>query len=220
MKKTLSTFSIVFFFSLNFLSNALDAQSYVRIGDNMICMSENLNVDRFKNGDPIPYAKTNEEWKSANDNHQPAWCYYDGDESNGVKYGRLYNFYAVADPRGLAPYGWHIPTDYEWESLIAGVGGRGLGNTYGAVKKMKSQDGWKNNNNGTNESGFNGLPGGQRKSDGEFVEMGEYANWWTSRTIGMYNNPIYMYLYGYAEYIKKAEEYQKGSGKSVRCIKD
>jgi len=77
----------------------------------------NLDVATFRNGDPIPEAKTDEEWKAAGENKQPAWCYYENDPMNGTNYGKLYNWYALNDLRGLAPTGWHIPTDLEWTVL-------------------------------------------------------------------------------------------------------
>ena len=84
--------------------------SSVKIGS-QVWATENLNVDRFRNGDPIPQAKTAEEWQNAGNNQQPAWCYYNNDPKNGESYGKLYNWYAVNDRRGLAPQGWHIPSD-------------------------------------------------------------------------------------------------------------
>ena len=90
-----------------------------------VWMRKNLDVSTFRNGDPIPYAKTAEEWKAAGDNKQPAWCYYDNDTVNFKKYGGLYNWYAVNDPRGLAPEGYHIPTDEEWRNFIASIKGSG-----------------------------------------------------------------------------------------------
>jgi len=74
-------------------------------------MAKNLNVSIFANGDPIPEVKTNEEWKKAAEEKKPAWCYYENDPANGAIYGKLYNWYAVSDPRGLAPKGWHIPIE-------------------------------------------------------------------------------------------------------------
>lgn len=102
----------------------------VTIGS-QIWMTKNLDVANFRNGDPIPEAKTDAEWKAAGENEQPAWCYYDNDTANGTKYGKLYNWYAVNDPRGLAPTGYHIPTDAEWTKLSDY-----LGNDAGT--KMKS----------------------------------------------------------------------------------
>lgn len=81
-------------------------------------MTKNLNVNKFRNGDIIPQAKSNQEWKEAYNQQQPAWCYYNNDPANGDKYGKLYNWYTIIDKRGLAPYGYHIPTYEELESLI------------------------------------------------------------------------------------------------------
>ena len=106
----------------------------------------NLDVDRFRNGDPIPHAQTEEEWLYAGENGQPAWCYYDNDPKNGKKYGKLYNWYAVNDYRGLAPKGYHIPSDEEWSVLT-----RFLGGVYIAGDKMKSTTGWDNNENVNNK---------------------------------------------------------------------
>ena len=93
-------------FTLQFVS----AQNDVKIG-NQIWMVKNLNVETFRNGDHIHEAKTLEEWKIAGENQKPAFCYYNNDPKNGTIYGKLYNWYAVNDPRGLAPAGYHIPYD-------------------------------------------------------------------------------------------------------------
>lgn len=100
-----------------------------------VWMKENLNVSTFRNGDPIPEAKTDEEWKRAGEEGKPAWCYYDNDPKNGTKYGKLYNWYAVNDARGLAPSGYHVPTDEEWRVLIDFLGNE-------VEKEMKSTSGW------------------------------------------------------------------------------
>jgi len=94
--------------------------------------AKNLDVATFRNGEIIPEAKTDEEWSAAGRNKQPAWCYYDDDAKNGTKYGKLYNWYAVNDARGLAPAGYHIPTDEEWTVLSTFLGGEDV-----AGKKMK-----------------------------------------------------------------------------------
>jgi hypothetical protein len=99
--------------------------------------TKNLDVATFRNGDLIPEAKTDEEWKAAGENKQPAWCYYDNKAANGTKYGKLYNWYAVVDYRGLAPAGWHVPTDEEWTVLSTYLGGKEV-----AGEKMKSRSGW------------------------------------------------------------------------------
>ena len=101
----------------------------VKIGE-QIWMSKNLNVSIFRNGDPIPEVKSEDDWENAAINHQPAWCYYDNEPKNGTVYGKLYNWYAVSDPRGLAPDGWHIPTDEEWTDLHLALGGGGGNEKY------------------------------------------------------------------------------------------
>lgn len=85
----------------------------LKIGD-QIWMAENLNVDHYRNGDSIPYVQDINKWKNLK---KGAWCYYDGNSVNGNKYGRLYNFDAISDPRSLVPEGWHIPLSNEWKKL-------------------------------------------------------------------------------------------------------
>jgi uncharacterized protein (TIGR02145 family) len=98
-----------------FFTGLSNAQT-VTIGS-QVWMTKNLDVATFRNGDPIPEAKSNEEWEKAIDEKKPAWCYYNNDIKKGELYGKLYNWYAVNDPRGLAPLGWHIPTINEWTNL-------------------------------------------------------------------------------------------------------
>lgn len=99
------------------LSLGLQAQNEITFG-NQTWTVRNLNVDTFRNGDRIKEVKTKEEWVKLYDSKQPAWCYYDFDNTNESKYGKLYNWYAINDPRGLAPKGWHIPNSRDWDSLI------------------------------------------------------------------------------------------------------
>jgi uncharacterized protein (TIGR02145 family) len=173
-------------------------------------MTENLNVSTFRNGDPIPEAKTNEEWVKAGENEQPAWCYYDNDPANGAKYGKLYNWYAVNDSRGLAPTGWRIPSVYEWKELTDFLYDiRGF-----AAIKMKSTNGWEFDWNGTNESGFSALPGGFRYDFGSFYFVGQGGHWWSS-TKDSDARAMYYYL-GYGVSGISEKQY----GYSVRCIKD
>ncbi|MFM7683101.1 MAG: fibrobacter succinogenes major paralogous domain-containing protein [Bacteroidota bacterium] len=154
-----------------------------------IWMVENLNVEHFRNGDIIPEAKTNEEWEIAGENKEPAWCYYNNDPTIGAKYGKLYNWYAVNDQRGLAPQGWHVPSKDEWFILLEFIGGDellGLGagvldsSEVRFAEKLKSISNWAENGNGSNESGFNGSPAGVRLKDGDFVYLGQYVGWFSS----------------------------------------
>ena len=94
----------------------------VKIGK-QIWMSKNLDVSTFRNGEAIPEAKNAEEWAKAGENKTAAYCYYDYDSKNGKVYGKLYNWYAVNDSRGLAPNGYHIPSDAEWKILTVILGG-------------------------------------------------------------------------------------------------
>ncbi len=118
----------------------------VKIGK-QIWMSKNLDVSTYRNGEQIPQAKDAAQWKYASTNKIPAWCYYEFNERNGKAYGKLYNWYAVSDSRGLAPNGYHIPSDAEWTILTDFLGGSDI-----AGKKMKSKDGWKSYEEGGKKS--------------------------------------------------------------------
>lgn len=188
----------------------------VKIGEQE-WMAENLNVGHFRNGDPIPEAKTDKKWKSAGHTMKPAWCYYYNDPSIGEKYGKLYNWYAVNDPRGLAPKGWHVPTDEEWITLIDYLGGKDV-----AGGKMKEAGApWGYTNKGaTNESGFTALLGGERSRFGGFDLIGHRGYWWSdfrgyiSLTLSrMWCNFIYM-----DSLLFSGES--KSDGLSVRCLRD
>jgi uncharacterized protein (TIGR02145 family) len=183
----------------------------VTIG-NQVWMQKNLNVDKFRNSDPIPEAKTEDEWKKAGVNKQAAWCYFDNDPSNGEKYGKLYNYYAVIDPRGLAPEGWHIPSESEWAMLIDCLGANNL-----SGKKMKSKEGWTNNN-GNNESGFSGFPGGYRYFTGIFLSIFNSGYWWSS-TDRQSQNASSFYL-DYSNDFADKKLNKKEEGLSVRCVRD
>ena len=184
----------------------------VKIG-NQIWMTQNLKVAHFRNGDSIPYVKTAEDWEKAGKEQKPAWCYYNNDPANDSKYGKLYNWYAVNDPRGLAPNGWHIPSDVEWKQLTDFIGGNEA-----AGKKLKSKSGWELNGNGTNESGFNGLPAGYRYDYGFFNYGGLFAVWWASPV----EYTSFAWLYYQAYNFGNAFRYfpTKAFGFSVRCIKN
>lgn len=181
-----------------------------------IWMAENLNVGNFRNGDAIPEAKTAEEWKTSGDLKKPAWCYYDNDPANGIKYGKLYNWYAVNDPRGLAPLNWHIPSDIEWAKLIEAVGGRDVA---GNKLKEAGTTHWESSNQSvTNTLGFTALPGGYRSYNREnkFESIGLVGVWWTSTQYlpdVAWNRDMMSFLptVGRSNYLMK-------HGLSVRCI--
>ena len=107
------------------LTDARDGKVYktVVIG-NSTWLSENLNTDKFRNGDLIPQAKSTVEWVKFASSKTPAWCYYNFDSKNGLIYGKMYNAYCMSDPRGLAPDNWHISTVKEWEDIVLQVNGK------------------------------------------------------------------------------------------------
>jgi len=184
----------------------------LKIG-NQEWMAENLNVEKFRNGDPIPQAMTKEDWKKAGNEAQPAWCYYDDNPDNGTKMARLYNWYAVTDSRGLAPVGWHVPTNVEWTTLIDYLGGD---NSAGA--KMKSKEGWFKGGNGSNSLGFSGLPSGMRNYAGVFLGIGEIGSWWTV-TEQNSSDAFYLSIAFDGDGIVILYGSRK-NGFAVRCIKD
>nr|WP_315140428.1 FISUMP domain-containing protein [uncultured Flavobacterium sp.] len=157
-------------------------------------MSKNLDVSTFRNGDPIPQAKTNDEWKSAYENKKPAWRYYlvgyskqkiFGIPEKTKKYGKLYNWYAFNNSKILAPKGWHNPSIQEWNKLFTNYSYEY--NSYykdyeidytspQLVEALKSETGWAEFY-GNNSSGFNVLPAGYRYGN-EDKSIGEEANFW------------------------------------------
>ena len=202
----------------------------VKIG-NQEWLSENLNVDHFNNGDPVLQAATNEEWKKAVESGTPAWCYYDNDASNGTKYGKLYSWYAINDPRGLVPKGFHIPSAAEWTELtdyLDGVPANPndvIGSGTIAGPKMKNNSGWNNSENGTNSSGFSALPGGKRSGfDTNFADIGEIGYWWSSTEYSknkVYGRSILPNTHYGIKDGRICEDVQfKESGFSVRCLRD
>ena len=201
----------LFFIALFTISSFGFAQT-VTIGT-QTWTTKNLDVATFRNGDAIPQAKTDEEWEAAVENEQPAWCYYENDIKNGTKYGKLYNWYAVNDARGLAPVGYHIPTDTEWTKLSDYLGGEDS-----AGEKMKSLSGWLNNGNGTNSSGFSGLPGGYRGYDGYFYDVGYAGYWWSASEDGESGAWFRELGNGNSDLFRDGN--YKYFGLSVRCVRD
>ncbi len=182
----------------------------VKIG-HQTWMTRNLDVDHFRNGDPISEARTEQEWMNAGIQQQPAWCYFDNLELKGKIYGKLYNWYAVIDPRGLAPEGWHIPSDAEWTQLIENVGGEDL-----AGLALKGRLGWGENGGGKNSYGFTGEPGGWRTC--EFSNDGTDGLWWSSsedNDSSTLNFNLFDLFNGCARCSN-----DKQDGLSVRCLRD
>ncbi|MBL4704152.1 MAG: fibrobacter succinogenes major paralogous domain-containing protein [Flavobacteriales bacterium] len=175
----------------------IDGNNYAvkQIGNEQWTTS-NLNVATFRNGEIIPHATTSSEWLIAGKSKQPAWCYYKFDAKHEKEYGKLYNWYAVNDSRGLAPEGFKIPSMEDYETLIDPLGGevdagRSLKSTTGWDKMRKTWM-WSYRNklqengtpyesgNGTNASGFNGQAGGRVNGNGESSTLHKYGHFWTS----------------------------------------
>jgi uncharacterized protein (TIGR02145 family) len=134
--------------------------------------ARNLSVTKYLNGDTIPQITDATAWADATGG---AWCYYNNDSANGQIYGKLYNWYAVADPRGLAPVGYHVATDAEWTSL-----NNYLVSQQGSKIKEGGTAHWFTGNTGTNTSGFTALPGGYRLPAGTFLNLRNSGYFWSS----------------------------------------
>ena len=209
------------------LSFTIKAQD-VTIGT-QVWTAKNLDVTKYRNGDSITHVEDRDEWVSLTTG---AWCYYANNTANGIIYGKLYNWFAVHDSRGLAPKGYHIPTDEEWTILTDYLGGEEL-----AGAEMKSTSGWETN--GNNRSGFSGLPGGYRHWSTIFGYIVKHSYWWSSSQAfwpsmcssngqAIEGGSIsgarifcswFRYIDNRSGKIHKFADNQK-SGYSVRCIKD
>ena len=174
----------------------------------------NLNVTHYRNGDEIPQVTNDAQWAALTTG---AWCYYANTSSNGTTYGKLYNWYAVNDPRGLAPLGYHIPTDGEWISLTQCVGGVGYG---GKLKEAGTVNWLTPNVEATNSSGFTALPAGIRSFyDGTFSDLQRDTAWWSSTQAGASTDAWTRGL-SYATGTVSRNDMFKKHGLSVRCVKD
>ena len=196
----------------------------VLIGD-QCWFAENLRPDQYTNGDPIPSNFSGNDWQWLNTgatstygengscNHEsPIIDACDPSESLAT-HGRLYNWYVVDDVRGICPMDWHVPDNEEWDTLISVMGGVQL-----AVTSLKSPTGWANGENGSNSSGFNGKPGGQRDvPGGAFEKAGARGRWWSTS-----NFSVYGWTRGFSENSNEVESYAPNmkDGFSIRCIKD
>jgi len=198
---------------ISFTTASLVNLSSVTIGT-QIWSSTNLNVRTYRNGDPIPNVTDSIQWSNLTTG---AWCWYNNDSATyAATYGRLYNWYAVNDPRGLAPQGWHIPTDAEYTLLTSFLGGESV-----AGGKMKSTGAlyWQVPNTGaSNESGFSGLPGGFRYHNGTFNNVGMAGLWWSSSAYGTYDAWFYGLGYNVNDVTRSSS--LKEFAMSVRCIRD
>ena len=204
----------------NMIGAAAAAPERVTIG-NQVWTTQNLNVSTYRDGTPIPKVEDATTWSSLTTG---AYCYYNNDSATyAAVYGKLYNWYAVAGiydassfsdsslRKNLAPAGYKIPTDGDWTTLEITLGAN-------AGTQMKTTSGWNNGGNGTNSSGFAGLPGGNRVNDGAFDGVGYFGAWWSSTE----GNPTDAWFRGLFYVYSSVSSYgfSKAFGFSVRCLRD
>lgn len=181
-----------------------------------IWMAQNLSVDHYRDGSLIPEARTAQEWDSCFQKQIGCWCYYNNDTALGKQYGRMYNCYAIGALFELAPAGWHVAHEEDWNELEQALGGRdeaaGPLKTTGTIKDKTGL--WEGENKGaTNQTGFSALPGGWRDENAKDRDMGYYAFYWTSlgklRELFFSHTAIQSQSIGFNNY-----------GFYVRCVKD
>jgi uncharacterized protein (TIGR02145 family) len=149
----------------------------------------NSNISTYANGDIIPEVTDLTAWLSLTTG---AWCYYNNDPLNEPIYGKLYNWYAVNDPRGFAPTGYHVPSDTELTTLTTFLGGTSVS---GGAMKETGLCRWNTPNTGaTNSSGFTAIPSGVRNFDGNFAAIGDRSYIWSSTEFNVgYSYSRYLY---------------------------
>jgi uncharacterized protein (TIGR02145 family) len=224
-----SSFLWLYVLSLGVFCSCNNAQETKIV--NQTWMTENLNVDHFRNGDSIPEAKSFDEWRNFVLEEKPAFCYVRFDPSYGQQYGKLYNRYAVLDERGLAPAGWKIPAKEDWKQLESNISKEYQ--AYEVASKIKAPEGWDHlpgasSTPSTNETDFNALPGSYisvKKPDEygnwigvdlfseDYFQNSYSANWWVSdgkATFGLNHNKDNL-SWGGAPY---------SEGHYVRCLKE
>ena len=195
---------------------------------NQIWTTKNLDVTTYRNGDAIPQVTDPTAWENLTTG---AWCYYNNDPAMGPIYGKLYNWYAVNDVRGLAPTGYHVPSDAEWNKLVKCIDpsadktciGCIQSETAGGAMKETGTSHWlspdrEQKANATNSSGFAGLPGGNRDNFGTFSIIGSSGYWWSSTEYSA--SSAWYRLLGFNSSGVVRASFNKAGGFSVRLIKD
>ena len=199
------------------LTTVMSQNIEIKIGS-QVYMGKNLDVSYYRNGDPIPQVTDLDKWAALTTG---AWCYYKNESSYGEVYGKLYNWYAVNDPRGIAPTGWHVPSNDEWGILDKYLGG---GDKSGVKLKAHGSKDWEYiNSDLINQTGFAGMPSGSLSffgMRGMFIDEGISAVWWSSTSINGANDSAWVrFLYEGSDYFAQVG-YGKNDGYSIRCIKD
>ena len=204
---------IFLFACLMAVAESATAQQSVTIGT-QTWMTTNLDVATYSNGDTIPHVTDQVQWSNLTTG---AWCYYNNDPILGAVYGKLYNWYAVNDPRGLSPIGWHIPTSDEWTTLIDYLGGYDVAG--GKMKESGTAHWIPPNIDADNNSGFSALPSGSWTNlVGRFSYLGSAGFWWGSTPVNETSSTI-VGLYNDVGSIGMSNGINN-YGASVRCIRD
>ena len=200
--------------------------SSVKIGDQR-WMAENLRATKYNEGTDIPLVTDGTAWENLT---TPGYCWYDTTGTNYATYsqdtfGFLYNWYAIDTlsngDKNVCPVDWHVPTDGEWDILrdYLDPSANGSNNTAGGKMKEAGLVHWNSpNTSATNESGFAGLPGGFRFTDGSFLLIGNFGDWWSST-----ESDTASAWYRFLDYVSgnvDRNNNNKGRGFSVRCLRD
>ena len=211
MPKSIICFFILLYFVPSIVSSQLNKNKSIKalkVG-NQLWMEENLNVESFRNGNIIKQAKSMKEWEDADKENSPAWCYPEFKNSN-AHLGKLYNVFAINDIRDLAPKGWSIPTNYDWDILVDFIGDEITGG-----KKLQSLPLLINGVDSKQTGSFFNKRPGSMNFDG-FWGAGESNSWWSSTTLNETN---------WVRYISKNGRSSRtlsstwGQGMAIRCIK-
>ncbi len=176
-------------------------------------MTRNLDVITYRNGDPIPEVSDPVQWKNLTTG---AWTYVNGDPATNANYGKIYNWYAVNDPRGLTPAGWHIPSKTEFTTLANCLGGEYIAG--GPLKTTGTTDWMAPNTGATNSSGFSALPGGKRSNQGIYNSFGQQGSLWTSTQQSA--TGAWAFLLSFSTISSSFPVADKIEGMPVRCVKD
>lgn len=204
----------------------IDGNTYQSISNcGLSWTKSNLNVSKYSDGTIIPAVTNTTQWANLTTG---AWCYYNNDPANGAIYGKLYNWYAVmgihnaasatnlALRKNLAPTGWHIPTDTEWTIFTDCLGGTSVA---GGKMKVTGTAQWASPNTAaTNQSGFTGLPGAGRLSNGNWGGTNTFGGWWSTTETDV--NLTWIHYLNHDQGNVNRNLFNKKYGLSVRCVKD